>query len=102
MDRPRDPVAAATHPDPYPYYRELITRRPLYHDDTLGLWERDTADDDCIHEREDGAVGGDAERERDHGYDRHPTALDEQARCEADVLEDAHGLNREWDARRNR
>ena len=37
MTGPRDPIAAVTHPDPYPYYAELGARR-LYRDDTLGLW----------------------------------------------------------------
>ncbi|HEX4965901.1 MAG TPA: cytochrome P450 [Thermoanaerobaculia bacterium] len=35
---PPDPVAAVTFPDPYPFYAELVARRPLYRDDTLGLW----------------------------------------------------------------
>ena len=38
MTGPRDPLAAATHPDPYPYYADLVARRPLYRDDGLGLW----------------------------------------------------------------
>jgi cytochrome P450 len=38
MDTPRDPVTAATHPDPYPYYRELVAERPLYRDDALRMW----------------------------------------------------------------
>jgi cytochrome P450 len=33
-----DPIAAVTHPDPYPYYAELVARRPLHRDDALGLW----------------------------------------------------------------
>ncbi len=35
---PRDPIAAATHPDPYPYYAALVARKPLYRDEALGLW----------------------------------------------------------------
>jgi cytochrome P450 len=35
---PRDPIAAVTHADPYPFYAELVASRPLYRDDTLGLW----------------------------------------------------------------
>lgn len=35
---PSDPIAAVTHDDPYPYYRELLARPPLWHDATLGLW----------------------------------------------------------------
>jgi cytochrome P450 len=38
MDAPRDAIAAVTHPDPYPYYAELVARRPLQRDDALGLW----------------------------------------------------------------
>jgi cytochrome P450 len=35
---PADPVAAVTHPDPYPYYARLVAGRPLYADAGLGLW----------------------------------------------------------------
>ena len=35
---PAGPVAAATHPDPYPYYRQLREQRPLYFDRALDLW----------------------------------------------------------------
>ena len=38
MGHPANPVAAATHPDPYPYYAALARERPLYRDDALGLW----------------------------------------------------------------
>ncbi len=38
MTTPRDPIAAVTHADPYPYYADLVGRRPLYRDDALGLW----------------------------------------------------------------
>jgi cytochrome P450 len=41
---PRDPIAAATHPDPYPYYADLVARRPLYRDAALGLWIASSAD----------------------------------------------------------
>ena len=30
---PADPIAAVTHPDPYPYYRDLVARTPLYRDE---------------------------------------------------------------------
>jgi cytochrome P450 len=40
---PRDPVAAVTHPDPYPYYAELVAQRPLYRDESLGLWVASSA-----------------------------------------------------------
>jgi cytochrome P450 len=35
---PRDPLAAATHPDPYGYYADLVARTPCYHDERLGMW----------------------------------------------------------------
>jgi cytochrome P450 len=35
---PRDPIAAVTHPDPYPYYARLVATRPFHRDDTLALW----------------------------------------------------------------
>src|SRR5688572_9313376 len=38
MTPPTDPIAAVTHPDPYPNYAELVARRPLARDEGLGLW----------------------------------------------------------------
>jgi cytochrome P450 len=38
MTFPQDPIIAVTHADPYPYYADLVARKPLYHDDRLGLW----------------------------------------------------------------
>src|SRR5213593_1263292 len=38
MERPRDPIAAVTHADPYPYYAELVAARPFHRDEALGLW----------------------------------------------------------------
>ncbi len=38
MSVPADPIAAATHADPYPYYADLVARRPLAFDEQLGLW----------------------------------------------------------------
>ncbi|HEV7506762.1 MAG TPA: cytochrome P450 [Thermoanaerobaculia bacterium] len=35
---PPDPIAAVTHPDPYPYYAHLVAEAPLYRDEALGLW----------------------------------------------------------------
>lgn len=35
---PLDPIAAVTHPDPYPFYAELAATRPLYRDEALGVW----------------------------------------------------------------
>lgn len=38
MNPPADPIAAVTHADPYPYYADLVARRPFHRDDRLGLW----------------------------------------------------------------
>jgi cytochrome P450 len=35
---PRNPLDAVTHPDPYPFYREMVARRPLAFDESLGVW----------------------------------------------------------------
>ncbi|MDH1179916.1 cytochrome [Achromobacter mucicolens] len=35
---PAHPLAAVTHPDPYPYYAQLARERPLYRDTALGMW----------------------------------------------------------------
>ncbi len=35
---PTNPIAAVTHPNPYPYYAELATSRALYRDEALGIW----------------------------------------------------------------
>ena len=43
MLSPTDPLAAVTHPNPYPYYARLLTDRPLYRDDALGLWVASSA-----------------------------------------------------------
>ncbi len=44
MTFPADPIAAVIHPDPYPYYADLVARRPLYRDAALGLWVAASAD----------------------------------------------------------
>jgi len=36
--QPANPIAAASHPDPYPYYRQLLAGPPLQFDAGLGLW----------------------------------------------------------------
>lgn len=38
MERPLNAIAAVTHLDPYPYYAELVSERPLHRDDALGVW----------------------------------------------------------------
>lgn len=35
---PLDPLAAAVHPNPYPYYARLVRERPLHCDERLGVW----------------------------------------------------------------
>jgi cytochrome P450 len=44
MSQPLDPIAAATHADPYPYYAQMVTSRPIHRDDALGLWVAASAD----------------------------------------------------------
>src|SRR5436190_15342527 len=41
---PLNPIAAVTHPDPYPYYADLVARMPLYYDAELRLWIASSAD----------------------------------------------------------
>jgi cytochrome P450 len=38
LQPPADPIAAVTHPDPWPYYRQQRDTRPLYFDAGLRLW----------------------------------------------------------------
>jgi cytochrome P450 len=35
---PSDPIAAVAHPDPYPYYTQLLTGPPIRLDASSGLW----------------------------------------------------------------
>jgi cytochrome P450 len=35
---PESVLAAAAHPDPYPYYAALLAYRPIYREHRLGLW----------------------------------------------------------------
>src|SRR5579862_5414553 len=35
---PASPLDAATHPDPYPYYAQLVAEKPLHRDTASGLW----------------------------------------------------------------
>ena len=35
---PSDPIAAVTHPNPYPYYQRLAAERPFERDERLGVW----------------------------------------------------------------
>jgi cytochrome P450 len=35
---PQNPIVAVTHSDPYPYYRDLLAKRPIYYDEELRLW----------------------------------------------------------------
>lgn len=38
MSIPTDPIAAAIHPDPYPYYADLVAWKPFDFDAATGLW----------------------------------------------------------------
>ena len=40
---PETPLAAVTHPNPYPFYAALVEERPLYLDAELGLWVASSA-----------------------------------------------------------
>jgi cytochrome P450 len=40
---PADPIAAVTHPAPYPFYAHRVATAPLYRDDALGLWVASSA-----------------------------------------------------------
>lgn len=35
---PATPTTAATHPDPYPFYADLVANRPFGYDTGSGLW----------------------------------------------------------------
>jgi cytochrome P450 len=43
--QPADPIAAVTHPDPYPYYAALASQGPMQRDEKLGLWIAASASD---------------------------------------------------------
>ncbi len=43
MPPPRNPIDAVTHPDPYPYYANLVANRPIYRDETAGFWVASSA-----------------------------------------------------------
>jgi cytochrome P450 len=38
MQFPADPIAAASHPDPYPYYARMTAERPFHRNEALGFW----------------------------------------------------------------
>lgn len=38
MSDPHGPIAAVSHPNPYPYYARLVRDRPFHHDSELDLW----------------------------------------------------------------
>jgi cytochrome P450 len=38
MEEAQDPIAAVTHPDPYPYYAGLVRDRPFHRDAALRCW----------------------------------------------------------------
>jgi cytochrome P450 len=38
MDYPTSPIAAVTHPNPYPYYAGLVEYHPFEYNSALGMW----------------------------------------------------------------
>ncbi len=40
----QDPIAAVTHPDPYPFYRRLLAEHPLYYDHVINTWVATSAE----------------------------------------------------------
>ena len=44
LTNPLDPIKAVTHSNPYPYYAELVARKPLCRDARLGLWVASSAE----------------------------------------------------------
>jgi hypothetical protein len=40
---PQNPIVAVTHFDPYPYYADLMASKPIYWDETVGLWVASSA-----------------------------------------------------------
>lgn len=38
LSPPPNALAAVTHPNPYLYYADLVAHRPVFYDDSLGLW----------------------------------------------------------------
>jgi hypothetical protein len=59
------------------------------HHDAVGIVERKPPEEDRIDNREHRAVGADAERERGDGGEREPPVLDQAARGEAQILQEA-------------
>lgn len=35
---PANPIEAVTHPNPYPYYAQLVQRQPFSRDETLSVF----------------------------------------------------------------
>ncbi|NIC04823.1 cytochrome P450 [Billgrantia bachuensis] len=44
MTTPANPLMAATHHDPYPYYAMLVEQRPFYRDNELNMWVATSAE----------------------------------------------------------
>ena len=44
MTTPGNPLMAATHHDPYPYYAMLVEQKPLYRDNELNMWVATSAE----------------------------------------------------------
>lgn len=41
---PEHPIVAVTHPDPYPYYADLVASGRIYRDERVGMWIASSAD----------------------------------------------------------
>lgn len=72
-----------------------IARRLTEHHELLWRMDRQRLEHERVHQVEDGNVGPDAQREREHGHAAHDRRLPHQAKREAEVAADrvecAHG-----------
>ena len=57
--------------------------------DPIGVVEREAPEEDGVDEREHGAVGADAQRQRDDGGEGEPAVLDEPPGGETEILQQA-------------
>jgi hypothetical protein len=50
----------------------------------IRVWQR--SKQDGVDDAEDGGVGADAEREREHGKDAEPGMLEKLTKCESEIV----------------
>lgn len=62
-----------------------IARRLTEHHELLWRMDRQRLEHERVHQVEDGNVGPDAQREREHGHAAHDRRLPHQAKREAEV-----------------